>query len=306
MGDIVIGIDQSAGAAAALRWAHREAGLRGWSLTAVMAWGLLDQHHADRGAPFDPDYGEADALSALEGTVEAEIGAEAATTVTRRVVCDRPAAALLDVAEDLDADLLVVGARGLGGFRRLLLGSVSTRCLYNTTCPIAIVRPPAEPADVAGEGGDAAADPASPRHRERVVVGVDGSQNADGALGWALDAGRARQAVVEAVHAWQPAVVGGMPFTLPATATEGLTAAAAALLDDAVGRQDTSGLPAPVVRTLICGSPTSALLQAARDADLVVVGARGVGGLRGLVLGSVSHQVVHHATCPVVVVPRSS
>ena len=69
---------------------------------------------------------------------------------------------------------------------------------------------------------------------------------------------------------------------------------------------DTSGLPAPVTRTLALGNASAALLEAAEDADLVVVGSRGLGGFKGLVLGSVSHHVAHHATCPVIVLPSAA
>ena len=137
MGHIVIGMDESEGAAAALRWALREAELRDWTPTAVLAWGLLDQYHTVVGERFDPSYGEVDAEMALAAAIQKAIGAEAATAVKRQVACDLPARALLDAAED--ADLLVVGARGLGGFRSLLLGSVSEECLHHATCPMAIV-----------------------------------------------------------------------------------------------------------------------------------------------------------------------
>ena len=185
MGRIVVGVDESAGAADALRWAVREAKVRDWSLTAVLAWGFLDQHHATVGAPFDPTYGEADAIAALESIVAATVGTAAAATIEQIVVNDLPAAALLDASDG--ADLLVVGARGLGPVRRLLLGSVSQACLHHATCPLAIVR------DGTLDAGKRIA---------RVVVGVDGSDTAGHALDWALEAGRLHQARVEVVHAW--------------------------------------------------------------------------------------------------------
>lgn len=71
MAQVIVGVDESDGAAEALRWAAREAGLHGWTLTAVLAWGWLDQHHIVDDAPFDPGYGEKDALAALDTIVVA-------------------------------------------------------------------------------------------------------------------------------------------------------------------------------------------------------------------------------------------
>src|SRR6185436_8843779 len=106
MGRIVVGVDESAGAAGALRWAVREAEVRDWSLTAVLAWGFIDQHHDTLGVPFDPTYGEADAIAALDSIVAATVGTAAAAAIDQLVVNDLPAAALLDASEG--ADLLVV------------------------------------------------------------------------------------------------------------------------------------------------------------------------------------------------------
>jgi nucleotide-binding universal stress UspA family protein len=287
LGRIVVGVDESPGAAAALRWAVGEADVRGWSLTAVLAWGFLDQHHATIGEPFDPTYGEVDAVAALESILTAAIGTAHTITIERTVVNDLPVAALLDASDG--ADLLVVGARGLGPVRRLLLGSVSQQCLHHATCSVAIVR------DGIDQNDDRVA---------RIVVGVDGSDTARHALQWALEAGRLHQASVNVVHAWDlPAIVGeprlGVPFN-----SRSWEAYARKTLDGAVEAVDTSGLHAPLKRTLERGNAAAVLLQAADNADLVVVGSRGRGGFLGLLLGSVSHHLAHHANCPVVVLRK--
>jgi nucleotide-binding universal stress UspA family protein len=286
LGRIVVGVDESAGAAAALRWAVREADVHGWSVNAVFAWTYLDQHHVIVGEPFDPSYGEADAASALDSIVDAALGAARGATVEQRVVNDHAAPGLLEASEG--ADLLVVGARGLGRLQGVLLGSVSQQCLHHATCPVAIVRDGTE------------------HSREgitRVVVGIDGSDTAGRALEWALEEGRRHHATVEVVHAWAFPYGTGEPSVAVAFDYTPLEDAARRTLDAAVESADTRGLPAPVTRTLAVGSAAASILQAAEDADLVVVGSRGLGGFKGLMLGSVSYHVAHHATCPVVVLP---
>jgi nucleotide-binding universal stress UspA family protein len=134
---IVVGVDGSDHAARALRWAREEAVLRGSSLTAVLAWGLLDQHHVNPEVEFDPKYSDADAVAFLGDAVRSALDGDLAD-VKLQPVNDLPARALLDTADG--AELLVVGARGLGGFRELLLGSVSHRCLTHSLCPTVVVR----------------------------------------------------------------------------------------------------------------------------------------------------------------------
>ena len=288
MAEIVVGVDGSDHSAAALRWAAREADLRGHDLVAVLVWDLFNQHHADGTHRFDPEYGTDQADAALAAAVEAALGADAAATVVRRVVCDLPAPGLLSAADD--ADLLVVGARGVGGFRGLLLGSVSQQCLHHARIPIAIVR-----ADSPEAGG-----------RERVVVGVDGSEPSEAALRWALDEGAAHKAVVQVVHAWETPVIYGPVGGVSGSEMGGIESGAHRLVDDMIERLGEKAASVEVERTVVPGGPASSLLDAAEGADLVVVGRRGLGGFGRLLLGSVSEHVARHAPCPVVVVPTAA
>jgi nucleotide-binding universal stress UspA family protein len=139
----------------------------------------------------------------------------------------------------------------------------------------------------------------------RIVVGVDGSEHARRALRWALDEARLRHATVEAVHAWRWTPAGDLGgLALPVTALEGVEAAAAReTLDDALAAEPAGDVP--LERRLVSGAAAHALLDAAKGADLLVVGSRGHGGFTGLLLGSVSQQVSHHAPCPVVIVPTA-
>jgi nucleotide-binding universal stress UspA family protein len=295
MGKILVGVDGSANSAAALRWALAEADLRHHRVTALFAWGYIPPGHAGEGRTFDADYGPADADAALAAAIEAAVGAEVAGDVERRVVCDLAPKSLLTVAGG--ADLLVVGARGVGGFRGLLLGSVSQQCLHHATGPVAIIRSPrssdatvqADTAPRQGAGG-------------RIVVGVDDSDGARRALRWALEEGRLRHAGVDVVHAWQPPYFVPSPFAGLPIDPEIVEKHARAVLDRMVDGEDTRHQPEPVERILVRGAAAPAILGTAPGADLVVLGSRGLGGFKGLLLGSVTHHVAHHIRCPLVVV----
>src|SRR5688572_22090413 len=138
---------------------------------------------------------------------------------------------------------------------------------------------------------------------ERIVVGIDGSDASRRALNWALDEARRRQCSVDAVHAWEPPYLVAYPYAGGQYDPVTYEQAAKDTLDRVVDAVDASGLAVPVSRILRLGHPAETILDEAKGADLVVVGSRGLGGFRGLLLGSVSQQVAHHAPCPVVIVP---
>jgi nucleotide-binding universal stress UspA family protein len=194
------------------------------------------------------------------------------------------------VEASADAELLVVGARGRGGFAGLLLGSVSQHCIHHARGPVAVIRQ----------------DHAGPlRAVERIVVGLDGSNASQVALRWACSAAQAHGATLEVVHAWHPPYSTAYTLAIPPVDAEAIEHAGQELLDRSLDGVDLRGARPPVEKVLVMGSAAQALLDAAKGADLVVVGTRGVGGFTGLLLGSVSHQIAHHAPCPVVIVPPS-
>ena len=277
MGKIIVGVDGSEGAALALRWAAAEASLRDAELFAILAWGHLIRDFYD---PLDPDDGETDARAALDAAIDAVLPPQAARRVRRQTACERAAPALLDAAAQ--AELLVVGARGLGGFRGLLLGSVSQRCVHHATVPTVVVR------DMA------------PQATGRIVVGIDGSSEADAALLWALDEARLRHASLTVVHAYPPVVPGG-PFSATHLEPSRLDEAATRAVHAAVARTETTAVD--VTPVAVCGSAAGAVIDAGADADLIVVGSSGLRATQRLLLGSVASQVVHHARVPVAVVP---
>ncbi|MEU4026482.1 universal stress protein [Streptomyces anulatus] len=136
----------------------------------------------------------------------------------------------------------------------------------------------------------------------RIVVGVDGSDSSIKALHWAVRQAELTGATVEAVNSWEyPAtswasMMPGMPedFDPQALATISLTEA----LEEALGAEGA----AAVSKVVVIGNPAQALLDRAKGADLLVVGARGHTGLKATLLGSVSLHVTQHAPCPVTVV----
>jgi nucleotide-binding universal stress UspA family protein len=134
----------------------------------------------------------------------------------------------------------------------------------------------------------------------RIVVGVDGSASSRAALGWAHDQATLHDAKLTAVTAWGPApatVSAGMPRTNVAPDD-----IARRVLDQTLSEVLGSDAVSTIDRAIVEGSPSKVLIDLSRDADLLVVGSRGLGGFAGLLLGSVSQQVAQHAKCPVVVI----
>lgn len=142
-----------------------------------------------------------------------------------------------------------------------------------------------------------------------IVVGVDNSDGAKAALRFALEEAKLRGARLRAVHAWQFASIdapgieaSGQPMfgAEIADLQRSVAASFEATLREAI--PDTNGTD--VEHRIVEGTAAAALVEESRGADLIVVGSRGLGGFRGLLLGSVGQQVAHHAACPVVIVPH--
>lgn len=141
-----------------------------------------------------------------------------------------------------------------------------------------------------------------------IVVGVDGSPEAHHALAWAVGEATRRRASLSLVHAWSPPAPVSEIVAMTAPFDEEVFGKLAdEVLDDALATiaATSSSLP-HVEASAVRGYPSSVLLDRASTADLLVVGSRGRGGIADLVLGSVSHQCVHHATRPVAVIPLST
>lgn len=271
---ILVGYDGSPGSERALRWAAREARWRGTVLTVC--------HAAPPGyVPVAPGGEEA-----LDGARRAgEPGLARALRfaqdimgpgMARPLLATGPAAQVL-CEHSADADMVVVGARGCGGLPGSLLGSVSQRVAAHARGPVIVVRGHWQQA-----GGYAPG---------RVVVGADGSPGSRAAIAFAVD-----EAALRAVPLLALCALADAPGSL----------GGAGRLEEAVGqdiaRWEKEYPEVTILWQVTPGQPRTALLDAASEAQLLVVGARGRGGIRGMLLGSVSQAMLHHASCPVGVV----
>jgi nucleotide-binding universal stress UspA family protein len=141
---------------------------------------------------------------------------------------------------------------------------------------------------------------------KNIVVGVDGSEGAAHALGFAIEEAKLRGVGIRAVGVWNipaGAYAGGVFPTIPDV--QAFETSAAARLDATLDEARDAAAGVEIERVLRQGQPAEVLVELARDADLLVIGSRGLGGFRGLLLGSVGQQCAQHAPCPVVIVPHA-
>lgn len=277
VGRVVVGADGSESSTRAIECAAHEALLRGLPLRIVHAviWSMVDTP-MDLAAMGVPREDLREAAKVILGAAEerARIAAPEIEISTHMEIAG-PAQALLTEGEN--ADLIVVGNRGHGGFTGLLVGSTAVQVTAHATCPVLVVRP-----DVPRE------DPGGP-----IVVGVDGSPEGRLALRFAIAEAGLRNATVRALHA--------LPEGFPPEEGADALAAAERLLDTALLEVDTGPKQVSVSAEIVRSDPAEALIEASRTASMVAVGGRGRGGFRGLLFGSVSHALIHHAECPVAV-----
>lgn len=135
----------------------------------------------------------------------------------------------------------------------------------------------------------------------RILVGVDGSEGSLDAVRWALAEARRRGDVVEVLHCWHIPYYGDMSGMMPVPGAV-LEESAQAVLAEALAAVEADAEGVTLTGRTVQGAAAHTLVEASKDADLVVVGRRGHGGFAGLLMGSVATQVAGHAACPVVVV----
>lgn len=288
---IVVGIDLSDIGDLALDWAAQEAARRGRRLVVVHTYSLPAYPAVRAGVPggtvvtgLDDSVRES-AIRATTQTASRVRAAHPDVDVSVQTGAGSPSEALVRASRE--AALVVVGARGLGAFRSLLMGSVSTHVCAHAHCPVVVVHEA----------------PSRSLPDARVVVGVDGSETSTAALAFAFDQAASRGAGLTVVHSWH------------LEAVEGASASMAWSVDwEQVGEQERSvvaeaiagfGEQYPSVdvrRDVAQGHPVEELARQSANACLLVVGTRGRGVLSGWAKGSVSQEVVRTAHCPVAVV----
>ena len=137
----------------------------------------------------------------------------------------------------------------------------------------------------------------------KILVGIDGSKEALGAVRWAVEEATHRGATVEVLHVWHYVYMGD-PMGISAVASmEGVEQSAQLVIDEALADIGPAGDAVHLTGRAVEGATAKVLLEEAANADLLVVGRRGHGGFMGLLLGSVAQQLAHHAPCPLVIVP---
>ncbi len=282
---ILVGIDGSPESLAAVRWAAREAVLRrrpvtlmhvvspiivSWSIEAVLSdYQGWQEDNADNVIKLAQE-----ALSAaVDGSPALEV------LVERRH--DGVMTELSDASGS--ADLIVIGSRGLGPVGGALLGSVSRGLLHHARCPVVVAKD--------GVVGNTARD-------LPVLLGIDGSPSSEAAIGFAFAEASRRGVALVALHAWSDVAL--FPFlgmdwhTFEDQGHE--------ILGERLAGWQEQYPDVTVHRRIVCDKPARWLIDESRQAQLVVVGSRGRGGISGMLLGSVSTAVAESASAPVAVV----
>ncbi|WP_181784051.1 universal stress protein [Pseudonocardia pini] len=283
-GPVVVGVDGSGSAAGAVVWAVQEAARRRVRLRLVSALVLPEPNHIGNpglGTSYKRTMTEAAERILLDAVALAR-ATEAGVDLESELRTGFAVPVLL--AESAEAGLVVVGSRGLGGFTGLLVGSVAVALAARGTSPVAVVR---------GDVEEAAAD------TRPVVVGVDGSPVSEAALALAFEEAALLDVPLLAVHTWQDEIV---PLSVaPLVDWTAVEAEEHALLAERLAGWAEKYPDVEVRRRVVRDRPAAELVDLSRTARLVVVGSRGRGGLRGLMLGSVGHALIHHAHCPVLI-----
>ncbi|WP_063052544.1 universal stress protein [Nocardia arthritidis] len=279
---ILVGVDGSPVALAALRWAAVDAARHEVPLHLLYAIGALGEFGSGfELGQFDFDSyrrGGLDALETARATAVAESASIAQLDISTELVDAPPIPLLRDRSRT--ARLLVVGTHGLGAVNRRLLGSVSTALARHAACPVAVIPEIAAPSD------------------GPVVVGVDGSRSSVHAVEIAFDQAAFRGVELVAVHTWSD--------FLRFESSDQMQEEGEELLSRSIAGFGERYPEVPVHRIVTEDRPADRLLMIGDKAQLIVVGSHGRGGFSGMTLGSVGQAVLHAAEVPVIIARSAS
>lgn len=287
---VIVGVDGSEGSVEALRWATHEAARRGAPLHVMTCAQLpvtveagMVGAGAFAGSTMDAIVHEQEQINQRAVDLARSFGLQ--LTVTGETVLGAPGYALVSASHD--DDVVVIGATSHPGRLTDVLGSVATVVAHRAKGAVVVVH---------GSGR-------AERGITRIVVGVDGSPASDAGLLWATEAALRCEAGLVLVHGWVYPYLGSR--TSVSEPRDEMRLDAMRVLEASAAKAHELA-PAVACHSIITEEgPAKAILDAAADADLIVVGSRGHGGFTALLLGSVSRTVLQHAPCPVAVVrPR--
>jgi nucleotide-binding universal stress UspA family protein len=286
MPEIIVGIDDSAGARDALAFATRVAERTGASVRAATAFNYSDTPSRASNEAFR-EILRSDAQALLDS---AAASSEGEVIATDAIADPSPAHALHALAEKLGAAMVVVGSTHRGAVGRVVPGSTGERLLHGSPCPVAIV-----PRGYAEAGAI-----------RSIGVGYDGSDESDAALAAAIELARQYDATLRVIRVFDATRVGTPALmTMPGweTTRDDYEATQRESLDHTV-----AGLPADlsVESAFIQGTAGTDLSSESEHVDLMVVGSRGYGPRAAVLLGGVTHTLIRKAACPVIVLPRGS
>jgi nucleotide-binding universal stress UspA family protein len=283
MSEILVGVDSTEGAQDALVFARRLAALTGARLRLANAFPYSDMPSRASNDAFRQAL-EADAKTMLEQTDVGDAPKHAIADVS-------PPRALHQLAEETDASLVVVGSTRRGPIGRVFPGSTAERLLHGSPCPVAIVP--------AGYGS---------AERELKVIGVayDGSEESEAALVTASELARRVGATLRMIRIFDtgqigtPALVSGPGYYSEPREAE------RTCREHFDRRVDEQPKEIEVEAMFYAGIPHKELAEQSQGVDLMVVGSRGYGPRRAVLLGGVSHSLVRKAACPVIILPRGA
>ncbi|MEV5431710.1 universal stress protein [Streptomyces sp. NPDC052701] len=294
---ITVGLDGSAESRAVAEWAAREAALRQVPVRLLHVWQPVPEPMAQAplfGAETHQHWTERIPREAAEGLRVRHPGVE----VTTEQRAGAPAEVLLDASRD--AELLVLGSRALSGLTGFLIGSVGQSVIARAEAPVILVRAGEQAADEHVK--DPAGIPSAATAFRPVVVGLDTGSPDETVLAFAFEEALRRGAPLTALRVWNLPSSYAYSMAAGYDPREALAQAQAEALTEALLPWREKYPDVEVTEASRLGSPAEHLIDAARDASLVVVGRRIRRSPFGVHIGAVAHAVMHHATTPVAVV----